>query len=92
MPEGLLDLKGIIPLLWVKERHPTEHGDRTKPDQSELECLDWVLVVWKRKRLTDGWQYVGAALVRCWLCPHRRHERPNAHHVHDTGEIIGKHV
>jgi len=26
------------------------------------------------------------------LCPHRRHERPDAHDVHDTRKIVGEHV
>ena len=32
------------------------------------------------------------AFFRVWLGPHRGHERPNAHDVHDPGQIVGQHV
>src|ERR1700730_1438587 len=32
------------------------------------------------------------ALCRGWLGSHRGHERLNAHDVHDTGKIVGRHV
>ena len=33
-----------------------------------------------------------AGSVRYWLCPHRGHERTDAHNVHDAGEIVSEHV
>ncbi len=43
------------------------------------------------KRSSFGWMALGS-LFRVWLGPHRGDERPNAHDVHDPGQIVGQHV
>jgi hypothetical protein len=47
-----------------------------------------VLVVWKRV----AYWHSGRGVAEGWLCPDRGHKRPDAHDVHDAGEIVGEYV
>jgi hypothetical protein len=45
-----------------------------------------------RVKTTYRMNGAGGNLEGLWLCPDRRHEWPDAHDVHDAGQIVGKYV